>query len=81
MIFSGEMVVLALFGARVGGKEIIPSGFDRKIFPVAAVARAREEKLTGRIYSEFIWGGYLLYAWPEQWCSSMVEPIITEKPW
>lgn len=66
VIFSVEMIVLALFGARVGEKEIIPSGFDPKIFPVAAVARAREERLTGRIYSEFIWGGYLLYAWPEQ---------------
>jgi hypothetical protein len=66
VIFSVEVVVLALFGARVGGREIITSEFDPKIFPVAAVARAREEKLTGRIYSEFIWGGYILYAWPEQ---------------
>ena len=40
--------------------------FDPKVFPVAAVADARQAHLTGRIYSEFIWGGYLLYAWPEQ---------------
>ena len=66
VIFGVEMVVLALFGAKVGSREIIPSGFDPKIFPVAAVTRAREEHLTGRIYSEFIWGGYLLYAWPDQ---------------
>ena len=27
---------------------------------------ARAEKLQGRIFHDFIWGGYLLYAWPEQ---------------
>jgi hypothetical protein len=66
VIFGVEVVVLALFGAKFAGKEIIPSRFDAKVFPVTAVERAREEHLTGRIYSEFIWGGYLLYAWPEQ---------------
>ena len=66
VIFGVEMVVLALFGARFAGKEIVPSTFDPKVFPVTAVARARGEHLTGRIYSEFIWGGYLLYGWPEQ---------------
>ncbi len=66
VIFGVEMIVLALFGVRFAGKEIIPSSFDPTIFPVAAVTRARAEHVTGRIYSEFIWGGYLLYAWPEQ---------------
>jgi hypothetical protein len=45
---------------------LIPAAFDPKVFPVLATAKAREAKLEGRIYSEFIWGGYLLQAWPEQ---------------
>ena len=36
------------------------------MFPVAAVNQARAEGIEGRIFHEFIWGGYLLYAWPEQ---------------
>jgi hypothetical protein len=33
---------------------------------VAVVEQARAEGLTGRLFHEFIWGGYLLWAWPEQ---------------
>jgi hypothetical protein len=33
---------------------------------VAVVRRARAEHLQGHIYHSFIWGGYLIYAWPEQ---------------
>lgn len=66
LLFAGEMVALGLMHGTIGGQEIVADRFDPKVFPVAAVARAREERLTGRIYSEFIWGGYLLYAWPEQ---------------
>lgn len=41
-------------------------GFDPHVFPVAAVAKARAEGVTGRIFNELAWGGYILYAWPEQ---------------
>jgi hypothetical protein len=41
-------------------------GFDPSVFPVEAVARARAEGVTGRIFNELAWGGYILYAWPEQ---------------
>jgi hypothetical protein len=33
---------------------------------VDAVVQARNRGLEGRLYHEFTWGGYLLYAWPEQ---------------
>lgn len=45
---------------------LIPAYFDPTAFPVAATEKAREAGLTGRIYNEFTWGGYLLFAWPEQ---------------
>ncbi len=41
-------------------------GFDPNVFPVEAVAKARAEGVQGRIFNELAWGGYILYAWPEQ---------------
>ena len=63
------VVVLLLLGmshGRVGRIRLLAEGFDPNVFPVEAVRRARAERLEGRIFSEFTWGGYLLYAWPEQ---------------
>jgi hypothetical protein len=33
---------------------------------VNAVQHARSERLQGRLFTEFAWGGYVVYAWPEQ---------------
>jgi hypothetical protein len=65
-VVSGLLIVLALVGGSVAGLELVPNRFDGKAFPVAAVERARAAGLEGRLYNHFIWGGYLLYAWPEQ---------------
>jgi hypothetical protein len=60
------LICLALAGGRVAGIDVIPARFDPKVFPVAAVAKARAERLQGRMYNNFIWGGYLVHEWPEQ---------------
>jgi hypothetical protein len=60
------MILLALSGGMVRGAALIPTRFDPTVFPVEAVDHARAAQLEGRIYHEFLWGGYLLYAWPEQ---------------
>ena len=65
-LFAAEMLALASLAARVGGIEIVADHFDPRCFRSPPSAEARRAHLTGRIYSEFIWGGYLLYAWPEQ---------------
>jgi len=57
---------LALGRGKAGSVEILRDGFEPKRFPVAAVERARAEEVTGRLFHDFIWGGYLLWAWPEQ---------------
>jgi hypothetical protein len=62
-------VLLAILGAargQVGSAQVIRNGFDPTIFPVTAVSKARKQQLEGRLFSEFAWGGYLVYAWPEQ---------------
>ena len=60
------LIAVALAGGRIAGVEIVPVRFDPKVFPVNAVANARAERLDGTLFNHFIWGGYLLLAWPEQ---------------
>ncbi|HZI73427.1 MAG TPA: hypothetical protein VFD73_05265, partial [Gemmatimonadales bacterium] len=60
------LLVLCLAQGRVGSVQLIQLGFDKTIFPVTAVAEARRHRLDGRLFTEFVWGGYILYAWPEQ---------------
>jgi hypothetical protein len=45
---------------------VVPDRFDSKAFPVAATGQARRASLEGRMFNAFIWGGYLLHAWPER---------------
>ena len=60
------LVAVALSGGTIAGVEAVPSRFDSGVFPVGAVAKARADGLTGKVFNHFIWGGYLLHAWPEQ---------------
>ena len=60
------LVVLALSHGRVGGRQLVAADFKPERFPVDAVAWARSNQAPGRMFHEFIWGGYILYAWPEQ---------------
>ncbi len=60
------MVLVALLQGRLGPWRPVPDRLDPSVFPIAAVDYARAEGIQGRIFHEFIWGGYLLYAWPEQ---------------
>jgi hypothetical protein len=57
---------LALGRGTLGGARLVTDGLDPREFPVEAVEWARKERLTGRLWHDFIWGGYVLYAWPEQ---------------
>ncbi len=51
---------------RVAGIQVVDDRFDPGTFPVEMVHRAREAGLTGPLFHEFTWGGYLLHEWPEQ---------------
>jgi hypothetical protein len=60
------VVVLAVVRGSIAGTELVPNRFDPAVFPVEAVAAAREAGIEGRILNSFTWGGYIVYAWPEQ---------------
>jgi hypothetical protein len=60
------LVALATGGGRLGGAQLLPARFDTGVFPVRVVERARATGVTGRIFNELAWGGYILNAWPEQ---------------
>lgn len=60
------LVVVALDRGSLAGVSFVEDHFDPARFPVEAVARARAAGLSGHLFNDFAWGGYLLYAWPEQ---------------
>ena len=60
------LLLVTVSGSPLADMRLIPAYWNPEVFPVAAVAKARKAGLDGRIYNEFIWGGYLLKEWPEQ---------------
>jgi hypothetical protein len=58
--------ILAVNRGQLGSLQVIRDEFDPTIFPVTAVSKARSAGLEGHIFTPLTWGGYLLYAWPEQ---------------
>jgi hypothetical protein len=60
------VLILGSARGRAGSLQLIRNEFDPTVFPAAAVTEARHHSLSGNIFSEFAWGGYLVYAWPEQ---------------
>lgn len=63
---SALLVLVALNRGVVLGRQVVPGDMDRRDYPVDAVRWAREAEVRGRLFHEMVWGGYLLYAWPEQ---------------
>lgn len=63
---AGLLLAAAAVRWAPGGRALVEAGFDPAVFPVEAVARARAAGISGPVFNEFTWGGYLLYAWPEQ---------------
>lgn len=58
------ILLLAANGGSAFGTQLIPSGFSARIFPVAAVERARAAGPGDRVFETWRWGGYIMYAWP-----------------
>ena len=57
---------LFVAGGNIGGLQVVPNSVSPVVFPAGVVERARADSLQGRLFHDFIWGGYLLHAWPEQ---------------
>jgi hypothetical protein len=66
MLSAVALTVLAARGGRLGNAQLLPAQFDPGVFPVRIVERARAAHVTGRIFNELAWGGYILNAWPDQ---------------
>ena len=47
-------------------RQYIADAFNTNKFPVEAVKFARANRVSGRLYNEYVWGGYLTLAWPEE---------------
>lgn len=59
------MVGVGLGHGRVAGVQLVDDRFDPRVFPVAAAERARSAGLSGPIFNQFTWGGWMLHEWPE----------------
>jgi hypothetical protein len=57
---------VAVLEDRTGRPGLMPREFEARIFPRELVAEARAAGVEGRLFNQFLWGGWLLYAWPEQ---------------
>ncbi len=66
LLWSGLLASVAVGHGRLLGQDLLTDEFDEHVFPVAAVNAARQQHVEGRLFTEFIWGGYVLFAWPEQ---------------
>jgi len=63
------VAVLAVAAGRdgsLGHVSVLPDHFDPAAFPVRIVERARAAGMQGRMFNDFVWGGFIIYAWPEQ---------------
>jgi hypothetical protein len=60
------LLLLVLSASPLARYHLVRAAFDPGVFPVVATEKAREAGLKGRIFNDFIWGGYLLLSWPEQ---------------
>jgi hypothetical protein len=63
---AGLLLLLTVSASPLARLHLIPAYWDPAVFPVEATAKARQAGLSGPIYHEFFWGGYLLHQWPEQ---------------
>ena len=50
----------------IGDLQILQNQLSAGVFPIETVRFARESNLSGRVFNELGWGGFLLHAWPEQ---------------
>jgi hypothetical protein len=67
VVVTLALCLLAVTSGRVGPLQVVQDEFSMEEFPVEAVDRARKADLHDRrVFTAYHWGGYLLYAWPEQ---------------
>lgn len=66
LLLAAVLVVALFFMSRYRGiSETELTKHVEKIFPVKAVAFAKENGLTGPLYNHFDWGGYLIWSLPD----------------
>jgi hypothetical protein len=59
------LAILALTHGSIMGSQVIANEFDNRRFPVDAVKYAESNHLQGRMFTNWGWAGYLLFARPQ----------------
>ena len=66
LAFAGVLAGLAMSSGEGHPRQYIADAFNDEVFPVEAVKFARANHVSGRLYNDYKWGGYLTLTWPEQ---------------
>lgn len=67
LLFAAACSLVALNSGRAFGTHLMHYSHDPARFPVAAVEYAHENGITGRMFNDYGWGGYIIYrGFPEQ---------------
>jgi hypothetical protein len=66
LVTAALVLALLPLNARVPWISLLPFEFSDDVFPGAAIRTAKQAGVTGRLFSEYTWGGYVLYSWPGQ---------------
>ena len=64
-IVAALLIVVGLAHGRVVGVQLVENRFDPKVFPVAAADTGRAGHISGPVFNQFTWGGWMLHEWPE----------------
>jgi hypothetical protein len=65
-VFFMLALLLVANDGRAAGRQVLRSDFPRASLPVDAVRAARAANLRGRLFTHFVWGGYVALEWPGQ---------------
>ncbi len=64
-VVAALLVGLGVAHGRVAGAQLVQERFDPHAFPVAVAGRARAAGISGPIFNQFTWGGWMMHEWPE----------------
>ena len=56
--------ILAIMAARFPSRSELQQGVERR-FPTSALSYMQSRQLQGRVFNEYVWGGYILWQTPE----------------
>ena len=65
LLYGATALIIILFMTDIIAGEALSSGYEPRLFPEKAAAFVERSGVTGRVFCNDVWGGYLLWRLPE----------------